>query len=96
MPVGPLSDRKLESDSLRVAEGLSRFSQVGGRSKAAGVSPFRLVCGRAVLSSLLHASMIRRAAGRLPNNCSLRHSSRNRPLKFSTNPFCCGLPGAIA
>ncbi len=29
------------------------------------------------------------------NSVSLRSSSRMRPLKLSTNPFCVGLPGAI-
>jgi hypothetical protein len=72
------------------------LSNAGRFTKAAGVSPFRLVRGRAVLSPLLHASMIRRAAGRVPNRCSFRHSSRNRPLKLSTNPLCCGLPGAMS
>ena len=32
---------------------------------------------------------------RLENRCSLRHSSRKRPLKLSTNSFCWGLPGVM-
>jgi hypothetical protein len=29
------------------------------------------------------------------NSVSLRHSSLRRPMKLSTNAFCCGLPGAM-
>lgn len=38
---------------------------------------------------------MRRVADGLTNRCSFRHSLRNPPLKLSTNPFCCGLPGAM-
>ena len=31
------------------------------------------------------------ASFRLLNRCSLRHSSRRRPMKLSAKPFCCGL-----
>lgn len=37
-----------------------------------------------MLSSIHHASMRGRAAGRLQNKCSFRHSSRKRPFKLST------------
>jgi hypothetical protein len=39
--------------------------------------------------------MMVRAAGRLRNRCSFRHSSRKRPFKLSTKPFYCGLPGGV-
>ena len=37
--------------------------------------------------------MIRRAVGKPRNRCSFRHSSRKRPLKLSTKPFCMRLAG---
>ena len=40
-------------------------------------------------SSMISCSLM------LVNRCSLRHSSRSRPLKLSTKPFCIGLPGAM-
>ena len=48
-------------------------------------------------TELVHrqASMIRRAVGKPPNTCSLRHSSRKRPLKLSTKAFWTGFPGAM-
>ena len=36
-----------------------------------------------------------RAAARLENQCMLRHSSRNFPLKLSLVAFCQGFPGAM-
>ena len=33
--------------------------------------------------------------GEVRNSVSLRNSSRIRPLKLSTNPFCIGFPGAM-
>ena len=41
------------------------------------------------------ASMTVRACSRLVNQCSLRHSSRRRPLKLSMKAFWVGLPGAM-
>ena len=38
--------------------------------------------------------MIDRASARVEKSFSLRHSSRNLPLKLSTKAFCVGLPGA--
>ena len=35
------------------------------------------------------------SAARVTNQCWLRHSSRKRPLKLSTNAFCDGLPGSM-
>jgi hypothetical protein len=37
----------------------------------------------------------RLASATLANHCSFRHSSRNLPLKLSTNAFSIGLPGRI-
>ncbi len=51
--------------------------------------------GVVVDPSILHSSMMLRASLRLVKRCSLRHSSRKRPLKLSTKPFCVGLPGAM-
>ena len=39
--------------------------------------------------------MMLRACARLMNQCSLRHSSRNLPLKLSMYAFSFGLPGRI-
>jgi hypothetical protein len=36
-----------------------------------------------------------RAADRLLNRCSLRHSSCSRPIRLSTRPFCIDLTGAM-
>jgi hypothetical protein len=40
--------------------------------------------------------MIRLAVASEGNKCSFSHSSRKRPLKLSTKPFCCGLPRDLA
>jgi hypothetical protein len=39
--------------------------------------------------------MIARAWLIVKNRVSLSSSSRMRPLKLSTNPFCVGMPGAM-
>ena len=60
---------------------------------SAGTNPPRLLCGRTVLWSM-HPCLDHPPGlsdGR--NRCSLRHSSRKRPLKLSSNLFCCGCPG---
>ena len=46
------------------------------------------------LADEVHGNAFETSA-RLENTSSFRHSSRKRPLKLSTNPFCCGLPGAM-
>jgi hypothetical protein len=48
------------------------------------------------LYSRRHVSMTAWAWARLVNQCSLRHSSRKRPLKDSTYAFCVGSPGVIS
>lgn len=40
-------------------------------------------------------AFMRQAWRRDGNRCSLSHSSRMRPSKLSTSPFCMGLPGAM-
>src|SRR5215212_3171034 len=63
---------------------------------AAGVSPPSPFFGRSSLYSRRHVSITAWAWARLVNQCSLRHSSRKRPLKDSTYAFCVGLPGVIS
>lgn len=48
-----------------------------------------------MLYSIRHLSMTRRAWAVVRNQCSLRHSSRNRPLKLSMYAFSIGLPGRM-
>jgi len=50
----------------------------------AGGMPPRSFFGRYSLWSWCHASMKTRASAGLVNQCSLRHSSRRRPLNDST------------
>jgi transposase InsO family protein len=38
---------------------------------------------------------VSRTSFRVRNQLVLRHSSRSRPLKLSTCPFCIGLPGSM-
>ena len=53
----------------------------------------RPLCGRAVLYSMRHASMVTCASASVQNHVSFRHSPRRRPLNDSANAFCTGLPG---
>src|SRR6185437_6921865 len=62
---------------------------------SSGVRYPRLLCGRSALYSSRQRWTFRRASLRLANQFALRHSSRNRPLKLSTYPFCMGRPGWI-
>jgi hypothetical protein len=39
--------------------------------------------------------MIAAASRRVRNHSMLKHSSRSRPLKLSSVPFCQGFPGAM-
>jgi hypothetical protein len=58
-----------------------------------GVLYPKLLCGRSSLYSILHAAILRRASNRFWNQLRFKHSSRIRPLKLSTRPFCVGFPG---
>jgi hypothetical protein len=60
---------------------------------AGGTWPIAL-CGRTVLYSTRHASILHRASARLKNQNAFRHSCRTRLLKPSANALSVGLPDA--
>ncbi|GAA3698902.1 hypothetical protein GCM10022268_06540 [Sphingomonas cynarae] len=64
-------------------------------ANAAGVASPSEECGRSVLSSSTQRARMALAWPIVKNSVSLSSSSRMRPLKLSTNPFCVGLPGAM-
>ena len=51
--------------------------------------------GRWLLSSVLHASIFRRASPSDTNTCELKHSSLNRALNDSMKALSTGLPGRM-
>ena len=72
---------------------LSGWVFLFARRNAAGGGELRLECGRASLYCRRNAALTTRASARLRNHSTLRHSSRNLPLKLSLTPFCQGLQG---
>ena len=50
-------------------------------------------CGRSPLYSSRQREIFSLALAKLRNQLAFKHSSRNRPLKLFTWPFCLGRPG---
>lgn len=74
---------------------LVRFLVCSSLKNAYGVNPRKELWGRCRLYCFLQVSIFCWASWRVRNQCSLRHSSRNLPLKLSIKALSCGLPGRI-
>ena len=65
------------------------------RANSAGGTLPRLLCGRCSLYARRQDSIFSRASDSVKNQCSFRHSWRNRALNDSINALSVGLPGRL-
>jgi len=90
---GPAQRAEFSLDSLSTGHTNHQDGEGVPRANSSGVMYPKLLCGRSPLYTSLYDSIFSLALAMVWNQLAFRHSSRRRPLKLSTRPFCIGRPG---